>query len=70
MGGVLVRYGMAMDPSLHPSPNAYWRAQRQSRAMMRRAYKQENPTPTMTKVLMLGGVVAAFAFAAMKMREK
>ena len=36
---------------------------------MRKAYREANPTPTMTKVLMVGAFVAVFALAAMKMRE-
>jgi len=37
--------------------------------MLRRAYREDNPTPTATKILLAGTFVAVFAFAAMKMRE-
>jgi hypothetical protein len=60
---------MAMDPSLHPSPAAYWRAQEQSRAMLRRAYREANPTSMLTKIAFVGLVIGGFAFVTMKMRE-
>lgn len=38
--------------------------------MLRREYREANPTSVLTKIAFVGLVVGGFAFAAMKFREK
>lgn len=57
-----------MDPTLHPSPAAWHRAQRQSRAEMRRAYREANPPAPLGVYLWVGLFGAAVTYGIYKFR--